>query len=138
MTDADGTESDAGGWQRVRLDRVAEVSLPPGVTASAGTAHEQPIGVWEGSGITLVVDASPYADPVIGSRTGRGGSLRSEPVDGRPAHLANYEDQDGAQVVALRFEGDASRPAGLTVTARGAPEVDTDTLLRIVRSVRLI
>jgi hypothetical protein len=138
MSDADDTNGDTPGWYRVRLDQVAEVSVPPGVRASGGTAHEQPIGVWEGSGITLIVDASPYADPVINGQPSRGGSLRSEPIDGRRAHLASYEDRDGAQVVALRFDRDPSYPAGITVTARGAPEVETETLLRIVRSVRLI
>jgi hypothetical protein len=138
MTDSDDNGSDATGWRRVRLDRVAELSVPAGVTASGGVAHEQPIGVWEGSGITLVVDASPYANPVVSGPTGRRGPLRSERVDGRLAHLAIYENQDGPQVVAIRFEGDPSRPAGLTVTASGAPDVDMETLLRIVRSVRLI
>ena len=126
---------------KARVGDVLELVLPPTLSASLGAAFESPVGVWEGDGITVVVDATMYADELGPASAPPHAVTASEEIGGRPARMVSWDEDDGARVVAARFDaapGTGSARSGVTAVVRAAPQVACDIPLRILRSVRFL
>jgi hypothetical protein len=138
LDDAERLGHTAERWQRVRVDGVLELSIPPTMSTSEARAIESPAGVWEGKGISVVVDASMYADD-LGSAPG---VATTDRIDGRPVRIVSQREGDGTRLVAAHFPSsqppEASRCAGVTIVVRATPTIPADIPLRIIRSVKAL
>lgn len=130
-----------GQGHTARVDDVLELVLPPTLCASHGAAFESPVGVWEGEGITVLVDATIYADELAPASASPRAVTTREAIGGRPARIVAWDEDDGTRVIAARFDGApgaGSARSGVTVVVRAAPHVASEIPFRIIRSVRFL
>ena len=127
-------------WQTARLSDVLELSLPATMAASKAHVLESPTGIWEGDDMTVLVDATMYADDLTSQSASPGAKTAVEHIDGRPARIVSYEEANGTRVTAAHVgpsqPPSSSSRAGVTIVVRGAPPPDPDIPLQIIKSVR--
>ena len=137
----DHSADPADRWQTTRLRDVLELSLPATMSASDEHALESPTGMWESDDMTVLVDATMYADDLTSQSASPGAKTAIEHIDGRPARIVSYEEANGTRVTAANVgssQPTTSSPAGLTIVVRGDPPADPDIPLQIIRSVRFV
>jgi hypothetical protein len=129
-------------WQTARLGDVLELSIPAGMSVSEAYAFESPTGMWEGDDMTVLVDATMYADDLRSQSASPRAKTATEHIDGRPARIVSYEDDNGTPVIAAHVmplqAATGAAPAGVTVVVRGGPLAAPDIPLQIIRSLRFI
>jgi hypothetical protein len=115
----------------VRVGAVG-LELPATLTARAGTPADSASAVFEGEGLTVLVDQGPFA-PSLDADVGRPG-YREEPteVGGTPARLVTFDEPGGSFTTALEI----APPNRATVVVRADGSVPRHVPLDIVRSVQ--
>jgi hypothetical protein len=115
----------------VRVGAVG-LELPAGVAPCEGTPADSASAVFEGEGLTVLVDQGPFA-PSLEADVGRPG-YREEPteVGGSPARLVTFDEDGGSFTTALEI----APPNRATVVVRADSSVPRQVPLDIVRSVQ--
>src|SRR5262245_33992739 len=119
-------------WQTIQLSHVLELSVPPGIARTREQAIEGPIGVWEGSGMLIVIDATMYAGQI---GVDQGAALTQDTINGVPATFSSMEEPDGTTVISAATAPSETAPTAV-VTIRAGPDVPHDVPMRILRSIR--
>ena len=116
-------------WHAVRGPGL-ELTVPPDLAPTGEQGIDGPVSSFEGHGLRLMVDRSPFADPLTGYQDKAGYERHREQIAGETADLVTYLEDDGTRVLATRL------PGPVTAVVHAAPEMDPEIALRIVRSIR--
>ncbi len=115
-------------WRTTRFHDI-ELTVPPGLAPADGQGVEGDVSVLEGGGVRLVLDRSPFADPVTGHRAKPQYQHRRERIAGELTDVVSFSNSDGGMVVASRLA------VPCTVTVHLADPADIDVGLQIIRSI---
>lgn len=91
--------------------------------------------------MSVLVDATEYADPLDPTAAPPRVRATTEQIGGRPARVVYWEENDGTRVVGARFAGgpeSAAARSGVTVVVRTTSDVPSDVPMGILRSVRFL
>ena len=126
-------------WVEVSLLTGHRLCLPPGVSGGSAQGVDTAVAAWSGPGIQILVDEGPFADPLTSYARRTNYRTSVETIDGRPACLVSFNDDDGMRVVAAHFAGSVAGsgvPDRLTVLVRLVPDRDQEVALKIIQSFR--
>jgi hypothetical protein len=115
-------------WHHVRFNDVV-LDVPAAVAASSEQAVEGSAAVFEGGGLRVTLDASPFADPVTGHESRPGFRRWHEEIGGHRRDVVAYDSSDGGTVVAARL------PGPLTAAVHVAAGADPAVAQQILRSI---
>lgn len=117
-------------WRTVRGECV-EIDVPPDMAMSAAQGIEGPVLDLASPGLRLIVDCSPFADPLTSYEPKPGFERRREMIDDRQADVVSFTADDGTRVLGARLPGE------VTAVVHAAPGTDPAIALRMLRSIRL-
>jgi hypothetical protein len=123
-----------GEWRTVRADGV-EFEAPAEVVSQSGDAAEVegPVATFLGPGLRLLIDRTPFADPLTRYASQPDYRHSRETIGGQPSDVVTFRAEDGTNVLAARYPGP---PAPLTAVAHVAPDTDPAIGMRMLRSIR--
>jgi hypothetical protein len=116
-------------WRRVTVAGV-ELEVPAELAPASEAALDGPAASFEAPGLRLLLDSSPFADPLTGYESRPEFARMEEQIGGVPAKIVSFRSDDGTRVIAARL------PGLLTAVAHVAPDGDPELALRILRSIR--
>lgn len=111
------------------------LELPSALVAGRGDGIDSAAGVFEGAGVSVVVDQGPFSDPLT-THAGRP-EHRDEAIDvaGTAARLVSFRDpEDRTYSVGAHVPG----PSPVTVVVRADASVPEHVPRDIVESLRLL
>jgi hypothetical protein len=112
-----------------------QLLLPAALVPRSGTAIDDPAAVFEGAGVTVVVDLSPFADRLDGHR-GKPGYVE-EPVRaaaGAGRRISFRDPRHGTTTAALHV----SAPRPFTVVVTVPASVPDSVATAVLESLRLV
>jgi hypothetical protein len=134
----DHGEAGVSDTREVRFDARLRLRVPAWVSATGAQAIDSTAAVWQGEGVTVVVDEGPFADPL----TRYAVAATEDTLGGRAARVVAFDREGGGHFAGAHFPGDPGATSGpdapLTVAVETSEEVDRETGLAIVRSVEFL
>jgi hypothetical protein len=107
-----------------------ELDVPEQLAPANEAALDGPAVSFEGPGLRLILDRSPFADPLTGYESKPEFTRKIEMISGARAEIVSFRSDDGTHVYATRL------PGPLTAVAHVAPGGGPEVALRMLRSIR--
>jgi hypothetical protein len=89
-----------------------------------------------GGGFTILVDEGPFSDPVTRYAGQPGYEVSTENINGNPARIVSFEDEEGVRHLVARLEivGEAGIPRGVTIVIHMLPGRDLTVARKVLES----
>jgi len=129
-------------WKEVGLGDLIRLEVPRELERLADHPIDSEFGEWAGEGVTVQVDAGPFADPMT-SHTDRP-EFRSttEQIDGRRIPVVTFRDHEGWRVMGAQITDTSAPPSELrqplTIVVRAREDVGPEVQERILRSIKVL
>lgn len=118
-----------GAWHRVQGPGIT-LDVPDEVRPAPGQAGEGGALTLTGQGVTVLLDGSPFADPMSGYAGQPDYERTGDRIAGQPVDLVSFRTADGTRVLGTRFDD------VLTAVVHLAPGLSDDIALRVLHSIR--
>ena len=89
-----------------------------------------------GGGFTIFVDEGPFSDPVTRYAGQSGYEVSTENINGTPARMVSFEDEEGVRHLVARLEsvGEGGVPRGVTIVIHVLPGRDLTVARNVLES----
>jgi hypothetical protein len=112
----------------------ARLQIPAALAVASGTAIDSASAVFEGGGMTVIVDQGPFADRLESYVGESGYEEQTTPLAGTEARVIRFIRPDGTFTVGARI----TKPKQLTVVVHGNDVVPEQVARDVITSLRII